>query len=408
MKINFKRLFIIFLLFIFTITLYSCKKEDNKNNGYDGRTFDISLNQDGKVMAKTTKVGVNYELVISGSGAVKSYDKKELVPWNAISKKITSVKIEEGIENIGNYYFYSCTLDSYYIPSSVIEVEENSFNSNATIYSYSTDVITSDSLNQIYYYSETKPTTSGKYWHMVGVNPVVWEKVKMLFIGNSFTFYPSSHFSDTNPGVCYLTNEIAKKLGVELDIDFVVKGAHTLKKFANASDEKGKIVDELLKSNNDYDYIILQEHSTTPANDYNSFNAGVKSLVAKINETQTNAQVYLYSTWGFPSGVNNSLFSSVSVMEGLIRDAYTKCASENEVKVSYVGEAFTKVYEDHKDINLYGSDDKHQSYAGAYLSACVHLSTILGIDVRGAEFYGELDATVARTLQNVAYDIVFK
>ena len=60
-------------------------------------------------------------------------------------------------------------------------------------------------------------------------------------------------------------------LGVELEIDFVVKGAHTLKKFANASDEKGKIVDELLRSNDDYDYVILQEHSTTPANDYNSF-----------------------------------------------------------------------------------------------------------------------------------------
>ena len=407
MSINFKRLFLILCMFFFAITISSCKKEENKNKGYNGRIFDISLNQDGKVQAKTIQVGTNYELVISGSGQAKSYEKKELVPWNAISKKITTVKIEEGIENIGNYYFYSCTLDNYFIPSTVTEVGENSFNSSATIYSYSTDVITSNSKNPIYYYSDEKPAASDKYWHMVGSNPVVWGKIKMLFIGNSFTFYPNTHFSETNPGVCYFTNEIAKRLGVELEIDFVVKGAHTLKKFANASDEKGKIVDELLRSNDDYDYVILQEHSTTPANDYNSFNSGVKSLIEKINQTQNNAQVYLYSTWGFPSGLNSSVFSSVPVMEGLIRDAYTKCAEENEVKVSYVGEAFTEVYEHHKDINLYMSDDKHQSYAGAYLSACVHLSTILGIDIRGAEFIGELDATVASTLQNVAYEIGF-
>ena len=145
MSINFKRLFIIFMMFLFTMTIISCKKDDNKNKGYDGRIFDISLNQDGKVQAKTIQVGTNYELIISGSGQAKSYDKKELVPWNAISKKITNVKIEEGIENIGNYYFYSCTLDSYFIPSSVTEVEENSFNSSATIYSYSAEVISSNS-----------------------------------------------------------------------------------------------------------------------------------------------------------------------------------------------------------------------------------------------------------------------
>ena len=117
MSINFKRLFLILCMFFFAITISSCKKEENKNKGYNGRIFDISLNQDGKVQAKTIQVGTNYELVISGSGQAKSYEKKELVPWNAISKKITSVKIEEGIENIGNYYFYSCTLDNYFIPS---------------------------------------------------------------------------------------------------------------------------------------------------------------------------------------------------------------------------------------------------------------------------------------------------
>ena len=94
-------------------------------------------------------------------------------------------------------------------------------------------------------------------------------------------------------------------------------------------------------------------------------------------------------------------------MEGLIRDAYIRCAQENSLRVSHVGEAFTYVYENHKDINLYWKDDKHQSYAGAYLSACVHLATIFGVDVRSANFTGDLDNKTATTLQEVAYNVVF-
>ena len=131
--------------------------------------------------------------------------------------------------------------------------------------------------------------------------------------------------------------------------------------------------------------------------------------MAKIEETQDNCEIYLYSTWGFPSAVSEtSIFSSVKVMEGLIRDAYHQCASENELKVSDVGKAFTEVYEKHPEINLYWTDDKHQGYTGAFLSSCVHISTIFGVDVRNSSFKGELDETTANTLKETAYKVVFE
>lgn len=408
MSFKIKKILCMFLMFAFSFTFTGCQDENEQSGGYDGKVFDISLKQDNSVTASINKEGTSYELTISGVGSVKDYDKKESVPWNAISKKIKEVTIEEGISNIGNYYFYSLNLDNYFIPSTVIEISENSFNANATIYSYSQEQITNNSENKIYYYSVEAPSVSGEYWHMIGENPVVWDTYKIMFIGNSFTFYPSDVFSVENPGVCALTKALADDLGLAVTIDFVVKGAHSLNKFANEKDEYGAIVDEKLKSANDYDYIILQEHSTTPVNDYNSFSAGVTALVNKINATQEDCEVILYATWGFPSGVSSSgVFSSVSVMEGLIRDAYIRCAQENSLRVSHVGEAFTYVYENHKDINLYGKDDKHQSYAGAYLSACVHLATIFGVDVRSANFTGDLDNKTATTLQEVAYNTVF-
>ena len=383
--------------------------EQETNTGYDGREFDISVAQDNSVKASIKKVGTNFELTISGAGEALSYDKKELVPWNAISKKINKVEIKDGITNIGDYYFYSTTISDYYIPSSVKSVGTNSFSATAKVYSYSQEGFEFTCENDIYFYSDTKPSVNGEYWHMVGTTPVVWDLYKIMFIGNSFTFFPSDLFSVENPAVCALTKEIASTVGVELEMDFVVKGAHTLKKFANEKDEMGSIVDEKLKAASDYDYIVLQEHSTNPVNDYKSFSAGAESLVNKIKSTQTNCQVYLYATWGFPSAVSEtSIFSSVSKMEELIRNAYHQCGEELSVPVSDIGEAFTYVYENYPNISLYGSDDKHQSYAGAYLSSLVHVANMFNVDVREATFNGILDEATAKTLKETAYKVVFE
>ena len=399
-----KILFIIFIL-LFSITIVSCKDKGNDNKGYDGKVFDISASGDGSLTAKITKVGINYELVISGSGAAKSFAKKELVPWNAISKNIIKVEILEGITSINEYYFYSCTLNSYFVPSSVETIAVNAFNKSATIYSYSTTPIEENCENNVYYYSETSKNGSSQYWHMVSGNPVIWKAYKILFIGNSFTFYP---YKDTNPAVPAITKALADNLGLNVSIDYVVQGSHSLKKFADATDEKGKIVDQKLKASSDYDYVILQEQSTTPMNNYNNFKTGVEGILNKVKATQKNCQVILYATWGFPTGLNTSTMTTIAQMEALIRAGYEKCADELKLPISHVGKAFTYVYENYKNINLYYSDDKHQSYAGAYLSACVHISTLFNIDVRNATFVGELNQETATTLKNVAYNTVMK
>lgn len=399
----------IVLMIVLSISLLfisSCSKQKPTGTDYDGKSFDISVKQDKSVIATTTKVGNDYQLVLSGTGEVKSFTSKQNVPWNAISKKIVSVNIDEGIENIGDYYFYSLTLDHYFLPSSIIEVEEHSFNETAIIYSYSTSKVSTLCANKVYYYSSSKPQVDDEYWHKIGDDILIWKQYKLLFIGNSFTYYPTDLFSVDNPAVCSIIKDVAKSLDIDLFVDFVVKGTYKLSQFASSSDELGKVVEEKLNARSDYDYVILQEHSTTPVNSYNSFNTAVAAIKSKVEKNQKNAQVVLYSTWGYPSAISEtSIFSSVSAMEKLLTDAYDKCAEENELKVNYVGKAFTYVYENCPEISLYGSDDKHQTYAGAYLSACVHLSSLLSVDVRNVTFNGELDSNVASKLREVAYQI---
>ena len=103
---------------------------------------------------------------------------------------------------------------------------------------------------------------------------------------------------------------------------------------------------------------------------------------------------------------------TIPQMEQEIRKAYEKAAAELGLSVSHVGKAFSKVYteysqKDRPDINLYFTDDKHPSYTGAFLSACVHAAALLGCDPRTSTFYGELDKGVADILKAEANDTVF-
>ena len=395
------------LFSIFLVAGCSNNKQEN-NQTYDGRVFDISVAQDKSLTATSTKVGNGYTLKISGSGQAKDYSKKEEVPWNPIVKKITSVTINEGIINIGDYSFYSLTLSEYILPSSVKAVGDNSFNKSAVIYTYG-DLLNNIE-NNVYYYSETKPTTNGNYFHIVDGAPVVWilTTLKFLFIGNSFTYRGSSSASETNPEVPADFKKIAANMDINVEIDSVCKGSHTLTKFGDPTDEKGMVVESKLTSNQ-YDYVILQEHSTTPINNYSTFEAAVKKLKKRIDETQTNCRTVLYETWGTPYNTSNEpskYGTSVTAMEEKLREAYTNAGDASGCSVNYIGKAFSYAY-DHEHIDIYYSgDNRHQNEYGAYLSAASHIRSLFKIKVSNCKEYCGLDQTKCKALLSVTDTVV--
>lgn len=365
---------------------------------YDGRTFDISVQQDSSLVAKSEKIDNYYSLTISGVGEGKDYEKKEQVPWNPIAKKINSVEVQEGITHIGDYFFYSLTnLHEFILPSTVTSAGENSFNKNAVVYTFGSRL---EHVENCYVYSENRPTQEGKYFYLLDGVPTIWylDNVDVLFIGNSFTYFTQTV---ENPAVPEFFTKIAASLNIGVNADFVVKGSHSLTKFANKEDEQGAIVEEKLTTKS-YDYVILQEQSTTPINNYNTFESAVKKLKKIISETQDNCEVYLYETWGSETAIQNTKYKTVGEMEADLREAYTKAGEETECKVNYVGKAFTYTYENLKNINIYHTDNRHQNLNGSYLSAAVHIKGIFGIDVTKATDYCGLDEDVCKSLLSVA------
>ena len=394
------KILIVFLLISILITTSCGTKDEDKHNNYDDVTYDISINQDNSLTAHLLKVGNEYTLTINGTGKGKSFNKKEEVPWNPVVKKITQVFINDGITSIGDYYFSSIALKQIILPKSVRRIEDNSFNSITELYSYNTEVDNAK-YNNIYYYSENELTTNGNYFHVVNDQIVLWKIIKLLFIGNSFTYRPGT---TDNPFIPYAFMELGKKAGLNLQVDSVVMGSYTLAKFINPSDSMGAIVNQKLDDNNDYDYIILQEQSTTPINSYNGFETAVGKFVTKVKETQDHAKIILYETWGSPGGLSSANCKTIEEMEDKLRKAYADCGDKYNLQVNYVGKGFTHVYKNYPDINLYDADERHPSYEGAYLSSCIHLISIFGLDITNVDFKYSL-GDKASLLRRIAMDV---
>ncbi|MCD8209372.1 MAG: leucine-rich repeat domain-containing protein [Coprobacillus sp.] len=319
-----------------------------------------------------------FTLVVEGEGAMPDYVDDEGAPWSYRWGRVTGVEIGEGITHIGTWSFYGCNITKAIIPSTATSIGSMAFKEEVELYGYSEDFYSDDG-TIVYVYSSERHTEGGIYWRFKNGEPELWSSVTALFIGNSFTYYND---------IPALFQEIANAAGEEVYAESITEGSHTLAQFADPTDERGAEVEEALTTNQ-YDVIVLQEHSTRPATNYNLYKDAVATLQTRINETQENCEIYLYATWGYQEAANDEpSVSTIPEYEMLLRNATEQCASELGLKVCEVGKAFTYVYEN-SDINLYYSDNKHPSYFGSYLSACVHAATILNCDVRETTYLGD-------------------
>ncbi len=218
-------------------------------------------------------------------------------------------------------------------------------------------------------------------------------EVKILFIGNSYTFY--------NNMPTAIFREIAESAGVNANVEFITKGGCSLLQHADPADSAGKKVDAALKSVK-YDYVIVQEQSTMPSDDPASFYDGARKLYEKIKAN--GAKAVFYGTWGRQTGSSKlkELNLTNESMTYKTASAYTAIGEELGIDVAYVGLAFFDVNTHNKSINLYDSDLTHPSYAGSYLAAMTIFAKMFGKDPVSVEYNGILSPASAAILKTAA------
>lgn len=189
---------------------------------------------------------------------------------------------------------------------------------------------------------------------------------KILFIGNSYTFFNNSWD---------IFKKIALEEGFDVKVDNVTSGGYTLEKMNDPLDKYGEMVAKKLSSE-EYDIVFLQEQSLRPVIDEELFYDSVRSLTEKIK--CNGAITILYETWGRKTGsidlINHNL-TNEKMSKKLIA-SYGKIANELGLDVSHVGTVFLDLSSNHPELNLYHEDLSHPSELGSYVVALTHYSTV--------------------------------
>lgn len=255
------------------------------------------------------------------------------------------------------------------------------------------------------------PSSRGQYPQMICLDNIVpRDTLKMLFIGNSYTYY------HTYP---VIFKEIAWSQKHYADCDIFISGGYTMK--AHLANKYSREV----VARGGFDYVMLQDQSFRPTLKDTEDDEGaleyLQKMVTFVRDHSPKANILLEITWGRKHGSNNlgkkyehlkdkypHIFANYDSMQNRLIEALTEEAEATGIGLNPVGIAWQIVFHERPDIELYHTDAHHQSYAGSYLSAAVVYQTIYRQPFDENVSDAKLPHDVAAYLRSVAERVVLK
>jgi len=221
---------------------------------------------------------------------------------------------------------------------------------------------------------------------------------KILFIGNSFTFYwnlPSQ------------VEKMSIERGLNWDIKHFTVPSATLKIHWDNPDLKSILESET------FDHVIIQEHSTYPLTNSDDTKAYFDLLCSFI---PSSTELHFFSTWMYPTieqfNTNNEQFP--------IEESIKQIVDGTNTKVIPVGRAFKLFNDKYPQFNLLMEDEKHPNPNGTYLASCIIFSHISGQsslnlskrykgkDTKGVDiYYSIVEDEVLTFLQQISDEVIF-
>ncbi|MCE1173632.1 MAG: hypothetical protein LWW77_03375 [Propionibacteriales bacterium] len=196
--------------------------------------------------------------------------------------------------------------------------------------------------------------------------------LRVLFIGNSYTFYNAGIDGDLH-GLAPRT-ETAR----------AAQGGYTLSMHLTDTGTLNLLDDG-------WDIVILQEQSQRSVLDYAGFAGAVRTFVPKIRAQ--GARPYLLMTWARPD--------TKGVTTAALRSAADSAAKTAGIGVIPAGVAFGDSLSTRPSIPL-NIADGHPTREGTYLAACTVYAVLFGKSPVGNTYTSGLDPAVAASLQQAA------
>ncbi len=218
------------------------------------------------------------------------------------------------------------------------------------------------------------------------------ESVKVLFIGNSYTFFNS---------MPQMFVRIARQKGYQVDIDLIAPGGWTLSKHSANQATLSKI------KQTRWDYVVLQEQSIIPSvSSYRMKNMYPAARKLDRMIRRSGAKTIFFMTWGRRNGLAKHGFRNYKEMQMRVSSGYMTIAKELNATVAPVGLAFQKARLDAPLLDFWEQDNSHPNQMGSYLAACVFFSVIFQESPQGTGDPYNLGQTKAAYLQKVAAETV--
>ncbi len=171
--------------------------------------------------------------------------------------------------------------------------------------------------------------------------------VKILFVGNSFTFFWN---------MPQLVSAMAETQGVSIDAYQSTVGGSNLEQHWKS--QKGTKTRKRIEEE-DWDFVVFGDHSLSTINTPERFQEYGRKF-AKLVRSK-GAEPIFYLTWAYKSN---------PLMQDTITKAYMKLASELNAQIFPVGPIWMNARKARPDLELY-FDDKHPSSDGAYLISLI-------------------------------------
>lgn len=206
---------------------------------------------------------------------------------------------------------------------------------------------------------------------------------RVLFVGNSFTYYNNSlhnHF-----------RQLVRSAGLETENSRVrsltISGGRLPE---HAAGLRQRLDDE------DWDIVVLQGHSRGPIGEATAgpFASSAREYSALVR--QDGAEPVFFMTWAY---------SDRPEMTVELDAAYTAIGRELNARVTPVGLAFASVTSERPEIALRIADKSHPTLAGTYLAACTFFAVIHERTPEGLDYGAGLDVADAAYLQRVAWQV---
>jgi hypothetical protein len=211
---------------------------------------------------------------------------------------------------------------------------------------------------------------------------------RVLFIGNSYTYVNDlpTTFAD-----------LAWAGGHRVETGSLADGGETLAQHATDPATATMLASER------WNTVILQDQSENPSvasYRQSEMYPAARQLVATTRKA--GAQPLFFLTWAHQSGWPQAGFPDYPSMQAAVDDGYLGIASQMNVPIAPVGDAWQAVVTEQSTPSLWQADGVHPTTAGTYLAACVFYASIFRQDPVGLSYHDGLSDAETLTLQRAA------